>query len=98
MVIKYSRAQRRHDRQRMTEHVKRLYMYQWWKRSVNWNEEKDKRGWYGRVRDNAVICSCPMCGNPRRNGWEDPLTVAERRADAAFKDGVEELITKDLPV
>jgi hypothetical protein len=39
-------------------------------------------------------CSCPMCGNPRRHkwgSWDGCLTMAERRADDAMRDGLEEV-------
>jgi len=91
MVIKFSRAQRRHDRMRMYNHVKQLYMYAWWNDGRSTKEELDM--WYGRVRDNASRCSCSMCCSPRRGGWESkyPLTMQERRAEDAYYDGLEEL-------
>ena len=34
------------------------------------------------LRDNMAHCSCWMCGNPRRNEWNqaERLTIQERRA------------------
>ena len=90
MVIKFSRAQRRHDRVRMYNHVKQLYRYSWWKDGAT---EEELKKWYGRFRDNAAICSCSMCMNPRRGGWESkyPLTMQERKAEDAYYDGIEEI-------
>lgn len=91
MVIKFSRAQRRHDRMRMDKHVRQLEMYRWWKGGRSTEEELKQ--WYGRFRDNASRCSCSMCMNPRRGGWESkyPLTIAEKQAEDAYYDGLEEI-------
>jgi hypothetical protein len=30
-------------------------------------------------RDTTKLCSCSMCGNPRRKAWKDKLTMQEKR-------------------
>ena len=30
-------------------------------------------------RDTTKLCSCSMCGNPRRKSWKDKLTLQEKR-------------------
>jgi len=90
MVIKFSRAQRRHDRMRMYNHVKQLNKYAWWDDGRETEEELKK--WYGLFRDNASKCSCQMCCNIRNSLFADhPLTMQERRAEYKYKDGLEEL-------
>lgn len=33
-----------------------------------------------RLRRNTTkLCSCSMCGNPRRKAWKDKLTMQEKR-------------------
>ena len=97
MVVKFSRAQRRHDRMRMYKHVKQLYKYAWW--DSDSITEKERKKWYGLFRDNASRCSCSMCCNPRRGGWESkyPLTMQERKAEDAYNDGMEELNDEERP-
>jgi hypothetical protein len=44
-----------------------------------------------RNQDTPCACSCPMCGNPRRNPWNKPkeaLTPAERRANITLQEEV----------
>ncbi len=31
------------------------------------------------LRNTTKICSCSMCGNPRRKNWKDKLTLQEKR-------------------
>ena len=38
---------------------------------------------FSRFADTPKLCSCYMCGNPRRFGF---LTLDEQRADADFRD------------
>jgi hypothetical protein len=38
--------------------------------------------WCRHRRDTTKLCSCDMCGNPRRVAWKDRLTMREKR----FKD------------
>ena len=35
----------------------------------------------GKRATTRVPCSCPMCGNPRRHGKSERLTLQERRAE-----------------
>lgn len=42
-----------------------------------------------RFRRQAALCSCPMCGNPRK--WFGQRTVQERRADIATRDQLREV-------
>jgi len=32
-----------------------------------------------RLRNTTKVCSCSMCGNPRRKYWKDKLTMQEKR-------------------
>jgi len=38
--------------------------------------------WCRLARNTTKLCSCDMCGNPRRVAWGDKLTMKEKR----FKD------------
>jgi len=61
-----SRAVRRQAKRRMMARVKRL---------MPWADPK-------RFADNRQICSCPMCGNPRRSRWtkrKDRPPIRDRR-------------------
>lgn len=31
-------------------------------------------------RDTTKLCSCSMCGNPRKVAWKDTLTMQEKKA------------------
>lgn len=97
MVIKNSRARRRHDRARLKN-----------KRQFHWGYGHISE-WVGRTPDVAgeinymsarvaggvvntpTPCSCEMCKNKRKSAWsESPLTMQERKAEGAYKDGIEE--------
>ena len=89
MVIKNSRAQRRHDNARMLERAKRKFYY--------WNDENEDREHLHKilrqVRDNLAICSCYMCGNQRHNDWQnnkEMLTMQERKHITDIEEGLEE--------
>ena len=45
----------------------------------------------GMVTRTPTPCSCYMCGNPRHYGWENKLTIQERKAEEAYKYQIEEL-------
>lgn len=89
------RAERRHHNARLLSNrfkreVRNLY------RSHDDDMVEELRWCLIRARkrlDTNVPCSCPMCGNPRRNGWESggALTFQERRAVDAMRDGLEEV-------
>ena len=63
------RARRRHDRARMVARAMRVYP---------WAKAPQK------LADNLAVCSCWMCGNPRR--WWYELTMQERRQDIRDRD------------
>jgi len=47
------------------------------------------RRWAYLRRDTTKICSCSMCGNPRRNHWEkDGRTMQEKRYCRPWQDHV----------
>jgi len=92
MVIKHSRAQRRHDYLRLKS-----------KRQFHWGYgHKDE--WACRMPEEAgeinfmsphtagfvtrtpTPCSCWMCQNPRHAGWEESLTMQELKALDNFND------------
>jgi len=58
------RSRRRHNRERMRKRNRRNY--------PNWPD-----AW--KFGDTRKVCSCPMCGNPRRHFHES--TVQERRQE-----------------
>ena len=64
-----TRARRRHDRARMIARVKRVQP---------WATVPQK------LADNLAMCSCWMCGNPRRRLNE--RTMQERRQDVRDQD------------
>ncbi len=43
------------------------------------------------LANNATICSCWMCGNPRRHYGNAPQTLQEIRANDSFKDVLSEM-------
>lgn len=82
-----SRAYRRHHRHRMLAHARRVIFIQCVDGDTSGIDHR-----ISRHADNLAICSCPMCGNPRRHGYFEPvLTFAERRADADFREQLREL-------
>jgi hypothetical protein len=81
------RAIRRHHSQRMAARTAKLLL-------AHWGDivKKDKIFLAEKVRrcyNNYTICSCPMCGNPRRSGWDIEKTLAERKNDITFKEETE---------
>lgn len=63
----HSRALRRHHLARMKAKARKVY---------HWNDEPE------RLANHLKVCSCPMCGNPRK--WFNEKTLQERKADEAF--------------
>ena len=57
-----SRAERRHHRHRMISHAKHILKHGW-KYKEDLISDKARR-----IADNAAVCSCSMCCNPRKNG------------------------------
>ena len=45
----------------------------------------------GILANNATVCSCWMCGNPRKRYGNAPQTFQEIRADDSFEDALNEL-------
>ena len=43
----------------------------------------EDEAYVGKRARTRVPCSCPMCGNPRRHGKGERLTLQERKADEA---------------
>jgi len=68
------RALRRLHSRRMKKKAKRIYF---------WNDNPEK------YADNLAVCSCPMCGNPRKHFHQE--TLQEKRADDEFKEEIEEI-------
>ena len=90
MIVKFSRAQRRHDRARMYKRARRL-QEMWWHNW--WHTEEEIHRATCRLTDNMKICSCYSCRNQRRNGWlknNEHLTMQERKANDAFEYEKEE--------
>lgn len=65
MANGHGRARRRTDAARMKAKARRIYPH-------------DKQG---TAADHLAVCSCRMCGNPRR--WWGDVTMQERRAEEA---------------
>ena len=78
------RAWRRHDRARISRR-RRSYVY-----LTDLDTPLGRRA-LGMAIHTAVLCSCWMCGNPRRNPRKE-ITLAEKRADLAFRDGLQEFL------
>ena len=70
-----SRAQRRHDANRMEARARKVVRR--WTLDDTPRLQFDEKAHARRMRDNLKPCSCPMCGNPRRY-WHEP-TIQERR-------------------
>ncbi len=71
-----SRAQRRHDAARL-KHNRKNYWYNgksYGREGLSRMSEKQ----LGQVVQHPQVCSCPMCGNPRKHFGE--RTIQERRA------------------
>lgn len=88
MVIKHSRAQRRHDNIRMYKRAKKLV-------SV-WEYDPEYLDWkVKRIFNNMSNCSCSMCCNERSNGWNSGrlnLSMQERRSEDDYNDWMEDII------
>lgn len=70
-----SRAQRRHNTRRIKA---RFYLKQ--RAQECWSTDSRHAGLFA---NHGKVCSCWMCGNPRRLGY---LTLQERRADLQSVD------------
>jgi hypothetical protein len=70
-----TRTERIHHRKRMIERARRVFTIQ--NLDDPWKEELARR-----LHDHLAVCSCWMCGNPRK--YHRERTVQERRR---FPDG-----------
>lgn len=76
------RALRRHHRERLK---RKRASYYWW-----WASSDVKR--LGKVVTTPCMCSCWMCGNPRKyykGQWGEERTIQERKY---FQESIEELL------
>lgn len=82
------RALRRHHRERLNNRTKKIILTHWYgSYDPHFFEDLHQRA--ARRRDNMAMCSCWMCGNPRRRsaGWNyDPFDLHEKRQREAERD------------
>jgi len=89
------RALRRHHRARIHRRTYRLLILR------SWGEEYAISNWGKRRADNYTVCSCPLCGNPRRYGassWKPHWggrTRQEHLAEIDFREQLEEVFSVD---
>jgi len=87
MVVKYSRAQRRHDNARMYQRAIQKIKF--------WESDDEHVVWRARrIYNNMKNCSCWMCRNERRCTWlskREQLTIQERKAEDSANDSLEEI-------
>lgn len=97
-----SRALRRHHRARIRKRAFRnlidMYSSSWFAGSVFYPAPKDgavdgNHPWVYRRAENFTVCSCVMCGNPRRfKGGNGPeRTRQEQKADLDFREWLDNL-------
>jgi hypothetical protein len=88
MVNKFSRAQRRHDYRRLQKKRDRHWGYG----KNGWRDSRMPHRMKGMVANTPALCSCPMCGNPRHNGWDtnEKRTIQERKFDEVWEYEIEE--------
>lgn len=81
----HSRAHRRHHRARLIE--KRVKQRPSWFENMHEQPDGERRlaRAQGRLADTSTLCSCVMCGNPRR--YFNHRTRAEERADIEIVEG-----------
>lgn len=72
------RALRRHHRRRIIRKWYNHYTYVW----SSADTEVEERQRWARITGGrgSIGCGCVCCSNPRRRGWDNPLTIQERRA------------------
>lgn len=71
---KKSRAERRHNHERMIDKVKNFY---WLQSDKYWGSEEKRQRHIRKMAETRKPCSCHMCGNPRKH-WKDK-TMQEKR-------------------
>ena len=64
--------------------------YRYWNGFKYFYEDPQKREEYlksagYRRRNTTKLCSCSMCGNPRRVSWKDKLTMQEKRFEEKIR-------------
>ena len=80
-----TRAERRHHHNRMKKKTESFLTLKWY---ADNQEEKFKK-LVNRLCENRKICSCEMCGNPRRNGYakmSDRYSLQEKKNAISFKE------------
>lgn len=77
---KKSRAERRHNHERMIDKVKKFW---WIQADKYWGSEERRQKHIRKMSETRKPCSCYMCGNPRKH-WKDK-TVQEHRFDEKMK-------------
>ncbi|KKL92262.1 hypothetical protein LCGC14_1886440 [marine sediment metagenome] len=90
------RERRIRDRERMIQHGKQVFYMMWGSYSFSprsfqrYQHFVHEAEMYGRkYYNNLKACSCSICCNPRRNGWnkeKQRLTIQELKALEAEKD------------
>ena len=83
---KFDRLAKRMHNARMIESRE---MGAWWNSAI---KPEDEPNWF-RFRHQRAICSCSMCGNPRKKFRHSKLTFItsqERRSICKFNDEMEE--------
>lgn len=73
---KKSRAERRHNHERMLDRVKK---FRWLQPEFWHGDEKSREKHIRQMAETRKPCSCHMCGNPRRMFKEK--TIQEKRFD-----------------
>lgn len=87
------RAIRRHHKSRVRRRTYNLLLLQ------SWGDEYAVSNWGLRRAENFTVCSCPMCGNPRRHGawsWRPNWggrTRQEHLADLSFREQLDDVGT-----
>lgn len=86
-----NRAFRRHHRARMVARAREIQLR--WCLHPDPIDEQELHVAASKVADNLALCSCWMCGNPRRyyTFVEEALTVQERRALLDYQDQLDEI-------
>ena len=96
MVVKYSRAERRHHAARMKKRAKFIIETQWWFTNLEayyepGNKNHSAEQTANRMFNNMKVCSCYMCCNERRNPYTDnPLTMQEQKALDSYYDQLDD--------
>ena len=74
-----TRSERRHHHTRMLEKVKNFF---WLKRHFTEEERLDH---VRKMAENRKLCSCHMCGNPRKH-QKDKKTMQEKRFEQTIRE------------